>query len=314
MSKDFKSHIEATGIFYPGIKMLDLTNIDSSNICNSQVARIEDDFIIARGVKMNHIFNSPYRLNAMIIAICTKGNTTVKFNLNEYELSEGTFFVNSPEKIVQIKEDPSVVLDIIVISINFIKEIKIDIKNLIPIKLHMSENPCIQLENDEMELFERQIELIYDIITHNGVYIKEITRRLAAAMVYSVINIIDKRLSDKDIRVCDVSVKMGTVVFEKFIELLKQHYLQERSVSFYANKLNLTPKYLSGLIKKMSGQTVAKWIDDYVILEAKILLKFSNKSIQEISYYLNFSSQSFFGKYFKHIVGMSPGQYKKNSN
>ena len=91
---------------------------------------------------------------------------------------------------------------------------------------------------------------------------------------------------------------------------LARHYMQQRSVGFYAGQLNLTPKYLTTLIRKTSGRTAVEWIDDYVVLEAKNLLKYSTMSIQEIAYYLNFSNQSFFGKYFKSHTGMTPSAYR----
>ena len=81
-------------------------------------------------------------------------------------------------------------------------------------------------------------------------------------------------------------------------------------MSFYAKQLNITPKYLSSVVKEVSGKTAARWIDESVILEAKALLKYSGMSIQEIAYYLNFPNQSFFGSYFKRNTGMSPSQYK----
>lgn len=76
--------------------------------------------------------------------------------------------------------------------------------------------------------------------------------------------------------------------FRQFMQLLGEHYKEERSVGFYARKLCITPKYLTTLIKQISGKSVSEWIDSYVILEAKTLLKYSNMSVQEISYYLNF--------------------------
>ena len=82
-------------------------------------------------------------------------------------------------------------------------------------------------------------------------------------------------------------------------------------MGFYAGQLHLTPKYLTTIIRKTSGRTAAEWIDDYVVLEAKNLLKYSTMSIQEIAYHLNFSTQSFFGKYFKQHTGTSPSRYKR---
>ena len=98
--------------------------------------------------------------------------------------------------------------------------------------------------------------------------------------------------------------------FNQFMSELTKHYMQERSVGFYAGQLHLTPKYLTTLIKRISGLSVSEWIDNYVIIEAKTLLKYSHMSIQEIAYYLNFPNQSFFGSYFKRNTGMSPSQYK----
>ena len=81
-------------------------------------------------------------------------------------------------------------------------------------------------------------------------------------------------------------------------------------MGFYARQLCITPKYLTTLIKRISGLSVSEWIDNYVIIEAKTLLKYSTMSIQEIAYCLNFPNQSFFGKYFRSHTGMTPSAYR----
>ena len=100
--------------------------------------------------------------------------------------------------------------------------------------------------------------------------------------------------------------------FREFMRHLQQHHCKERSLGFYASLLHITPKYLTTLIKQVSGRSAAEWIDECVILEAKNLLKFSTMSIQQIAYYLNFPNQSFFGTYFKRRTGMSPSEYKQS--
>ena len=95
------------------------------------------------------------------------------------------------------------------------------------------------------------------------------------------------------------------------MRVVMENYKQERSVSFYADKLCVTAKYLSLVVKNVSGKSAGDWIDEYVILEAKALLKSSNMTIQEIADVLNFANQSFFGKYFKHHTGVSPKEYRK---
>ena len=98
-----------------------------------------------------------------------------------------------------------------------------------------------------------------------------------------------------------------------FIGLVREHHRRERTVAFYADKLFISPKYLSLIIKETLGRSAAEIIDDYVILEAKNLLRFSGKDIQQVSYELNFPNQSSFGKYFKHLTGLSPSEYQHTS-
>jgi AraC-like DNA-binding protein len=86
---------------------------------------------------------------------------------------------------------------------------------------------------------------------------------------------------------------------------------KQTSDTFYADRMCFTPKYLSKVIKENSGKSANSWIDDYVILEAKAMLKSTNMTVQQINDELNFPSQSFFGKYFKRIVGVSPKEYKR---
>jgi AraC-like DNA-binding protein len=100
--------------------------------------------------------------------------------------------------------------------------------------------------------------------------------------------------------------------FKQLISLLHEHYRSERSVEFYADKMNLTPKHLSRVVRNHSGKSVHQWIDEFVVLEIKNLLKYSDMSIQQISYELNFPNPSFMGQYFKRITGKTPGEYRRD--
>ena len=99
-------------------------------------------------------------------------------------------------------------------------------------------------------------------------------------------------------------------IFDRFIEELRQHYASERSIGFYAEQVCLTPKYLSQVVYAVSGRYAGEWIRDYVILEAKALLRIRQYSIQQISDMLNFANQSFFGAYFKKATGFTPSEYR----
>lgn len=100
-------------------------------------------------------------------------------------------------------------------------------------------------------------------------------------------------------------------IMQRFMHEVRTHYKEERKVQFYAERLHLTAGYLSTLIKNISGKTASEWIDSYVLLEAKVMLKQTNMTVQQISDELNFPSQSFFGKYFKRLEGTSPKKFRE---
>jgi AraC-like DNA-binding protein len=99
---------------------------------------------------------------------------------------------------------------------------------------------------------------------------------------------------------------------EQFLYLVQENFREHRFLDFYAKKLEITAKHLSRTVKNQTGYTAVEWIERYVILEAKVLLKSSNLNIQQISDELNFPSQSFFGKYFKKLTGLSPKEYRNS--
>lgn len=99
-------------------------------------------------------------------------------------------------------------------------------------------------------------------------------------------------------------------ISDHFILLVQQHFKQERFLGFYADKLGITSKHLSRIVKQQTGYTAVEWIARYVILEAKVMLKSTRLTIQQIADTLNFPSQSLFGKYFKKNVGLSPKEFR----
>ncbi len=150
---------------------------------------------------------------------------------------------------------------------------------------------------------------VSDIITKN------ISRSLISALVYQLMQIADT-MYDRDID-CNGNGDSRTgarrlTYVKEFMTLVHSHYSTERTVGFYASKLCISPKYLSFIIKEVTGRSAADWIDEYVIIEAKNMLRFSGMNVQQVAYALNFSNQSAFGKYFKHLTGMSPTQFQKN--
>jgi AraC-like DNA-binding protein len=99
-------------------------------------------------------------------------------------------------------------------------------------------------------------------------------------------------------------------IVARFLQCVHENYREHRDVSFYAAQLGLSLKYMSHVIYEKTGRHPTKWIKDYVILEAKTMLRSGRYSIQQIADELHFPNQSFFGKYFKEAVGVSPKKWK----
>lgn len=266
--------------------------------------------ITASSDSQMQVFRFPCRIDAFIIGVGTEGETSVSFNLHEFRLKKDSMFIFTPKNILQVNSQQYFKADVIAISPDFMRRINIDIKNMMPLFLKFVENPTLALTPEESRSMRGMIAQIERETRGPETHFSfDIVSGLIAATIYKVGDIMYHYLAEHP-KGQNNSHNRAKEYFKQFTHLLGEHFREERSVGFYARQLCITPKYLTTLIKRISGQSVSEWIDNYVILEAKTLLKYSTMSIQEIAYYLNFPNQSFFGSYFKRNTGMSPSQYK----
>ena len=266
--------------------------------------------ITASSDSQMQVFRFPCRIDAFIIGVGTEGETSVSFNLHEFRLKKDSMFIFTPKNILQVNSQQYFKADVIAISPDFMRRINIDIKNMMPLFLKFVENPTLALTPEESRSMRGMIAQIERETRGPETHFSfDIVSGLIAATIYKVGDIMYHYLAEHP-GGQNNSHNRAEEYFKQFTHLLGEHFREERSVGFYARQLCITPKYLTTLIKRISGQSVSEWIDNYVILEAKTLLKYSTMSIQEIAYYLNFPNQSFFGSYFKRNTGMSPSQYK----
>lgn len=266
--------------------------------------------ITASSDSQMQVFRFPCRIDAFIIGVGTEGETSVSINLHEFRLKKDSMFIFTPKNILQVNSQQYFKADVIAISPDFMRRINIDIKNMMPLFLKFVENPTLALTPEESRSMRGMIAQIERETRGPETHFSfDIVSGLIAATIYKVGDIMYHYLAEHP-EGQNNSHNRAEEYFKQFTHLLGEHFREERSVGFYARQLCITPKYLTTLIKRISGQSVSEWIDNYVILEAKTLLKYSTMSIQEIAYYLNFPNQSFFGSYFKRNTGMSPSQYK----
>ncbi len=141
-------------------------------------------------------------------------------------------------------------------------------------------------------------------------YKKEITHSYARILLMYLSDIVEEeRLKTKG-PAEKIYARRDTMIFNEFTRKVKEQYRQHRDVRHYATQIHITPEHLSRIVKTVSGKTASQWIKDYVVLEAKVLLKSSDMTVYQISEDLNFPNPSFFAKFFRKSTGMTPGTYR----
>lgn len=254
--------------------------------------------------------DSPIQLSMNAIILCLQGEMDIKINLQDYTLSANngvTILVESFFQITRITKDfKGCIIAISKGFINFSEDVRLGIS----VQQHTMHHPAFQLSEDTMEEtmkiyyllkaklsdptfnYKEQIAKAYlDIFKYNGLH------------AYHLQNSGTEEIKKK-------SITRREQIFSQFIQAVQENYKQQRQVIFYANLLCITPKYLSSVIHEVSGKYATDWIDQYVILEAKALLRNRHSTIKEICAYLNFANQSLFSKYFKQHTGITPKKYR----
>ena len=271
------------------------------------IESIDRDFAVLSDISQIPFFEYPTRVEEAVSLICLRGTVEASVNLKRYVFGASQIVIILPEQILQyhhISED--FFGHFVVMSKRFIDLLQMNIQDTVPLFLYLRENPAMLLSPVELELCLDYYSMLDKTVRMgDNPNRKETVKYLSLALFYSANTIFRRHhISQKGQR------SRKEIIFGSFYKLAQSHHKEHRSVEFYASELNLTPKYLTTVVRETTGKTAHDWIREYVILSAKALLKSTNMTIQEISEKLNFPSQSFFGKYFKRMVGMSPREYK----
>lgn len=279
---------------------------------------LSDDFFISE-VKYHEgldILREPCRFNGYMAIFCLEGELTAEINLSRYEITANTVAINVPGNIVRIHElGPQVNnLHFVVIAASgdFLSGSRVDFAHLFEESIAILSNPCFRITEGQRSIFRHYFELVGALIANDLPDMKQVLRNLVSSALYFA-GAIWKAQIESAPRL-DGSSTVSTrakLVFESFLQLVAQYHSRERGMSFYADKLCLTPKYLSKLVKNVSGQSGPEWIDSFVIVEAKNMLKYSEMPVKEIVYRLNFPNSSVFYKFFKSHTGQTPSEYRK---
>lgn len=301
-------------------KIVNLSQLTSLSKISTEFSNLSDDYIFTRITESNQIpvlTSNPVRFDGMTWLLCFNGRIDIEINLSPCVMTANSVTVIKPGSIVEVKSVEWNNLDcyMLFVSLEFMRDINYDLNvlsTLPPMKTpDMSRDQVMNITADEARMLKSYYEILHQNSTCNPdkIYTKSIARCMIAALTYQMIQMMMMRIKTEE---PDYRRSRRSTYVSEFLQLVRSYHKKERMVSFYAEKLFISPKYLSLIIKESMGRSAAEVIDEYVILEAKNLLRFSGKNIQQVAYELNFPNQSSFGKYFKHLTGMSPSEFQKS--
>ena len=267
-----------------------------------------DGLILTERISEAPISQSSTRLNFILMAMCKKGKAQYSIDTRQQVVKPGDLlFVSERHVVDNYVASPDFECLCIMLTTEYYHGFVQDVKNVSSLLLFSMNNPVVPLTSKEIQVFTNYFETIREKMADTSHHYRSpLIKALLLAMFYDMSNVIyrvERQGNRKHTR--------AEAIFANFIRLLEENFRTQHRVSWYAEQLCITPKYLSEIVKKISLRTPNEWIDSYVILEARVLLKNTTKSIKEITDELNFPNQSFLGKYFKEHVGVSPSEYRK---
>lgn len=257
------------------------------------------------------LFKFHFRSDFLTVLLIIKGELTFSLNLEEYTAKKNSLVIVAPNAI---KKVGVVSKDTIVSGVNFTIEFLTAIgmpKNAVELLDYFSSqfSPHWKLDNGDasyVQLFIKQLNNRVNTLNEH-VYGKELLYHTFYIFLYEVYGM-SKRYAVPILH--HVTRKENLV--KNFTQRVQKQFRSQRNVTTYAEQLHITPKYLTETVKEITGKTASEIIDDFVLLEAKLLLDNPALSIAEIADELQFSDQSFFGKYFKRHSGLSPKEYRNS--
>ena len=254
-----------------------------------------------------NIYKQSCRLKACIFALCLEGSITVSINLMKTEIKQGDFITLLPGTIIQFNEQKEkVCLGFVGFSSHCVNGVNVIQSTLASFSTILG-NPVIPLPPIIVSYFKDYFSLWARITTGPYPLDTRMAQSTLNMLLYGVDNLYNtqslpqKKLKSRKEEIC-----------RELIQLVIENYVQEKRAQFYADRLGISLQHLSTTVKQVTGKNVLDIIANVVMVDVKAKLKSSNMTIQEIAYSLNFPSPSFFGKYFKRHMGMSPLEYRKS--
>ena len=251
----------------------------------------------------------PRRMQCLLVGMCLKGSARYFVDAVEHVVEPGDLIIINQGRVTH---DCTMTPDCrgigVIIDYNFFKETIKSVHELSSLFLFARNHPVFRLPTERANFIrDTFFQIKAKINEPDNHFRRQMVQSLFLTMVYEMCNVIYSVQAKND--ECN---SRAEEIFTKFLLLVEANFRTERRVGWYSEQLCISPKYLSETVKMVSKRTPSEWIDSYVTMELRMLFRNTQKSIKEIAQELNFSNQSFLGKYFKEHVGMSPSEYRRS--
>lgn len=249
-----------------------------------------------------------YKLDCMIIIFCHSGWGQVLIDLRQHEIIRNSQLILLPGTVISLAgRSDDFHASYFAACGDMVQEACMRLE---PSFFHfLKETPCFTLPDEftaNINWLLQTTAALYADRDHNFRY--QIARNHLQSFLLDVYDKVHRFFTRNDME----GHNRQDELFKKFIALIHENCLTEREVTFYADRLCISTKYLTGICRSITkGDSAKQIIDRHVILEIKVLLQSTELSIQEIADRLCFPDQSYLGRYFKRYEGVSPGDYRK---
>lgn len=249
----------------------------------------------------DHTWRTPIgRVHFLLI---TQGNTLMEIDGHQHTLCEGSFLFLLPNMLVRtLSQSYDLCLQCLFFDFDFITDFPLLLKAEISHKVAYA--PNFTTDTHTANLLRRYFEFIYDRYTS-----PESNEEIIKGLLFSLILEVNRLYTHEE---TTVRISRSDEITDRFFFLLHRHCKEEHNAAFYAGKLCISDKHLMRTIRQKTGQTFHFWLSDFLMREAKILLKSTDRSIQEIAETLHFPNSSFFARLFRKHEGLSPLQFRKS--
>lgn len=280
---------------------------------NKELPKIDlpEEWVIGTGISkelLSLYTNFPCRLKAEIFVLCMEGEIEASVNLNRITVHANNFITIMPGSILQIhsvRGEPKLYFG--GFSSKYLEQTNLNPSPTDTLFVTIG-RPVIPLKTEGAKLLEEYFLFLIKLYA----FFDQPTRKGITLHLYNNIHVGISAMYKNRQQNTKEFLSKKELIYKNFTQLVVQNYNQTRNVAWYAGKLKIAQTHLCTIVKQVTGNTCVEIISRMVIMDAKSQLKSTNFSIQEISDSLNFANMSFFGKYFKRYVGMSPLAYRNN--